>query len=227
MDTYVLDIETKGTKYEDLPESTQEYLTRYAKDDEHEEHLKTLTALYPFTGEVIAIGVRKYPDGSSKVLYRGVGDDIIEGDITFVAVADEKELLTRFWTFAEKNIGKLVTFNGRGFDVPYLVIRSGINAVKVTKEFMGYRYSEDVHCDLAEQLTFYGATKKWSLDLVSRGFGLESPKADGISGENVTELFEDGRVLEIARYCLRDVNATHDIYRRWEQFMRQPKERKY
>jgi hypothetical protein len=51
-------------------------------------------------------------------------------------------------------------------------------------------------------------------------FGIPSPKAKGITGDNMGSLYKEGRYLDIARYCLEDVRATAALYRKWEEYLR-------
>ena len=77
------------------------------------------------------------------------------------------------------------------------------------------------HVDLLDQLSFYGATlRRPSLHLVCRAFGIKSPKADGVCGDDVAGLYKEGRYLDIARYNVGDLIATRDVYRRWQEYLR-------
>jgi predicted PolB exonuclease-like 3'-5' exonuclease len=145
------------------------------------------------------------------------------GPVEFVACWDEIELLTAFWDVA-RHYENIVTFNGRGFDVPFLYLRSAQMNVPITrKDWLGYRYATDPHCDLAEQLTFYGvsgregAARKFNLDFYCKAFGIESPKSHGVTGMDVNRLLAEGRYREIADYCLRDVAATVKLYHIWKE----------
>ena len=61
----------------------------------------------------------------------GVADDFEEeaeetdAPVKFIPCADETELLTQFWEVAKK-YDSVVTFNGRGFDVPFIYLRSAL-----------------------------------------------------------------------------------------------------
>jgi hypothetical protein len=58
-----------------------------------------------------------------------------------------------------KHYEHIVTFNGRSFDVPFLYLRSALLNVAISrKDWLGYRFQTEPHCDLAEQLTFYGVS---------------------------------------------------------------------
>ena len=225
----VFDIETIGTPYADLPPSVQEYLVRPAAGEaEEEEKLKRTTSLLPYTGGVACIAMRSTGSGTGRVLFRpGSQSAPREEGVEYVAFEDEKMLLEQFWRlaagFSRSRSGDslpFVTFNGRGFDVPYLVVRSGILEVKVTCDLLGNRYRTDVHVDLYDQLAFQGAAnRRFNLDLVCRAFGIESPKSEEAHGYKVQEMWEAGRGADIARYCYGDVVATAELYRRWKEFM--------
>lgn len=91
---------------------------------------------------------------------------------------------------------------------------------------MAYRYIESqkigpIHVDLLDQLTFYGAVRrKSSLHLFCQAFGIKSPKAEGISGDNLAELFKAKEYLKIARYNSGDLIATAQLYQFWEKYVK-------
>ena len=122
--------------------------------------------------------------------------------VEFVPCADEGDLLTQFWDLA-KHYDSIVTFNGRGFDVPFIYLRSALLNVPVSqKNWLGYRFQVDPHCDLMEQLTFYnvsgrdGAARRFNLDFYCKAFRIESPKAQGVSGLDMNQMMADGRHRE-------------------------------
>ena len=144
------------------------------------------------------------------------------GGVEYRPCCEETELLEAFWEVARR-YDHVVTFNGRGFDVPFLYLRSGVLNVPITrKDWLGYRYATEPHCDLAEQLTFYGvsgregAARKFNLDFYCKAFGIESPKSHGVSGTDVNDMMQSGRYREIAQYCVRDVRATVELYQIWK-----------
>src|SRR6202790_997842 len=135
------------------------------------------------------------------------------GPVEFVPCVDEVELLTAFWDVAQ-HYEAIVTFNGRGFDVPFLYLRSALLNVPVSrKDWLGYRYPTEPHCDLAEQLTFYnvsgreGGARRFNLDFFCKAFGLETAKTPGLTGMGMDEMMAAGQHPEIAEYSLRDVQA--------------------
>jgi predicted PolB exonuclease-like 3'-5' exonuclease len=145
------------------------------------------------------------------------------GPVEFVPCVDEVELLTAFWDVA-RHYDTIATFNGRGFDVPFIYLRSALLNVPISrKEWLGYRYQTDPHCDLAEQLTFYGvsgrdgAARRFNLDFYCKAFGIESPKSHGVTGNDIGTLLAEGLFRDIAEYCLRDVKATVLLYHLWKE----------
>ncbi len=156
------------------------------------------------------------------VLYQAPGDlpaPFEEQNIQFVPDT-EAGILRRFWE-AVKHYDKVVTFNGRGFDAPFLIIRSAVHTIQPTKDLMPNRYSGVTHIDLLDQLTFFGSVRrKFSLHMWCNAFGIKSPKEEGVTGHDVKELFEKGHYLDIARYCVGDLHATKELFLIWEKFVR-------
>jgi len=229
----VFDIETSAQPLENFDEVQQEYLLREAEKIPDEaarlnkrEEIQRMFALWPFTGHVVCIAMLNADSQRGQVLYTAddYEDDAAEGGpVEFMPCADEVELLTAFWDVA-KHYDEIVTFNGRGFDVPFLYLRSAALNVPISKKnWLGYRYATEPHCDLAEQFTFYGvsgregAARKFNLDFYCKAFGIDSPKAHGVTGMDVTTLMAAGQFREIAEYCLRDVRATVELYRVWKE----------
>jgi hypothetical protein len=110
-----------------------------------------------------------------------------------------------------------VTFNGRGFDGPFLMLRSAALGVPVTRNLVGYRYSLKPHTDLLEAISFFGASRKWNLDFACKAFGVDSPKESGLDGYAVGHYYRENRLREIALYCRRDVEATAGLFQKLEK----------
>lgn len=229
----VFDIETSALPLEIFDEVQQEYLLRETQKIEGEaaravrrEEILRQFSLWPFTAQVVCIAMLNAETLRGQVLF--TADDYEEdaaegGPAEFVPCADELELLTTFWDVA-KHYDEVVTFNGRGFDVPFLYLRSAILNVPISKKnWLGYRFATEPHCDLAEQLSFYGvsgregAARRFNLDFYCKAFGIDSPKSHGVTGMDVHTLMTEGKFLEIAEYCLRDVRATVELYRIWKE----------
>lgn len=225
MTRLVYDIETAGMLFEDLDLERQEYLTKFARTDEERETEIQKMNLYPYTAEVACIGMLNVDSIKGEVLISApVGTEnwaSKDGHIQFTP-CDERGLLEIFWKRIEK-YNQLITFNGRSFDGPFLHIRSAILGVKSSRNLLPYRYDAKEHCDLLEQLSFYGAMRKFSLDFICKGFGIDSPKRHGISGLDVARLHREGKYKDIAEYNARDLFATRDLFLRWDEYMNQHK----
>ncbi len=233
MATLVFDIETSALPLENFDEAQQEYLFREAAKIPDEAARETRRAeirqqfnLWPFTAQVVCIAMLNAESSRGQVLFTAddhEADPSEAGPVEFVPFADEVEMLTAFWDVAG-HYDAVVTFNGRGFDVPFLYLRSALLNVPISrKNLLGYRFQTEPHCDLAEQLTFYnvsgreGAGRRFNLDFYCKVFGIESPKSHGVSGLDVNDMLAEGRYREIAEYCLRDVKATVLLYQIWKE----------
>jgi hypothetical protein len=60
--------------------------------------------------------------------------------------------------------------------------------------------------------TFIGASPRWPLAAYAVGHGWPSPKSE-MSGAQVWPAIQDGRLLDVVRYCAGDVLATTHVYR--------------
>lgn len=233
MATLVFDIETAALSLDHFDATQREYLFREAEklpDDGVKQAKRTeiehLMNLWPFTAQVACIAMLNADTSKGQVLFLAEDyepDSAEAGPVEFVPCMDEVELLTAFWDVA-RHYENVVTFNGRGFDVPFLYLRSAqLNVPISRKDWLGYRFATDPHCDLAEQLTFYnvsgreGAARKFNLDFYCKAFGIESPKSQGVTGMDVGRLLQEGRYREIAEYCLRDVQATVMLFKIWRE----------
>jgi len=116
----------------------------------------------------------------------------------------------------------LVTFNGRGFDMPLLQMRA--LALKVPWEFWPDKehrfpnYKTPLfHMDLQDLLGGYGATKHLSLDGLAKMCGILG-KGD-MHGSKVKDMWADGEHERVRLYCLSDLRTTLTLYLRF-LFMR-------
>jgi hypothetical protein len=222
--TIAFDIEVYGLPWEEIDELTRGYLKDRAKSDKERDALEERTALFPGLGRVVVIGLWNVHEDRGLVLVEGKPAAVREWDkvsASKIFRGDEKALLEKFWETVGpgKSGGKpprMVSFNGRGYDGPTLMIRSAQLGVRPSRNLVGYRYSMAEHCDLQEVFTFQGTTRDWmSLEYWCRRFDIESPKGS-IDGSQVARVYREGRIDDIAEYCLRDVRATAQLYKRLE-----------
>jgi 3'-5' exonuclease len=153
-----------------------------------------------------------------------VGDDFALEDI---AALDEPKfrphvITEYFWRGWEKyRRPTLVSFNGRGFDVPLLELAAFRYGVSVPGWFQGgksydqprSRYNTAAHLDLCELLTNFGSTRfTGGLNLAANILG--KPGKMDVHGDMVQDMSEGGRLAEINDYCRCDVLDTYFIFLR-------------
>ena len=128
-----------------------------------------------------------------------------------------------FWIGWEKyNHPTLVSFNGRGFDLPTLELaafRFGIsvpgwfNVHAKSFEQNRNRYNMDAQIDLQDLLTNFGATRfTGGLHLAANLLG--KPGKMDVEGHMVQDLYDAGRLQDINDYCRCDVLDTYFIFLR-------------
>jgi 3'-5' exonuclease len=218
----IFDIETVGADFDSLAPAVREYLVKWAEDDEEEEKIKESLSFYPLTAEIVAIGMLNPDTCKGAVYYQAPSEtpQPFEDENIKYECGTEKEIIEKFWNVI-KAYDQIVTFNGRAFDCPFILIRSAVHRIRPTRNLMPYRYSDKDHIDLLDQLSFYGASRRrFPLDIWCRTFGIKSPKEEGITGYDVKNLFRDGKYADIARYCAGDLRATGELLSIWENHIR-------
>jgi predicted PolB exonuclease-like 3'-5' exonuclease len=145
----------------------------------------------------------------------------IEGDT-------EEELLRKFLAFIDTKSPKLVSFNGRGFDLPMLMLRamkynlschafydnnsSHLNRTKWDN--YRYRFNEKFHIDLMDSMSEFGAVRGLNLDTVCAMVGL--PGKYDVHGDQVVDLYYNNEIEKIREYCESDVLNTYWLYLKYE-----------
>jgi predicted PolB exonuclease-like 3'-5' exonuclease len=131
----------------------------------------------------------------------------------------EQRMVEEFWRLV--NEGKpLVTYNGRGFDLPVLelaALRYGIPAQRYWvsgTQGHRYRYSDALHYDVADVLCNMGAIPRAHLNelLIMLGFGGKGE----VDGSKVQQMFDEGQLAEIHTYCRKDAIQTYALWLRLE-----------
>ena len=212
-----IDIETTGRDWDEFSAEIQKYLLeRKSNEDIDEATVIDRLGLHPGTGKIIAIGMWRPVENSGGLLLESSKKTAwtdMEGVNAKVYQGTEKDLLEQFWSVLNKSISTIITYNGRSFDGPYLLIRSSMLEVKPSRNLLPYRYSFNQHCDLAEVLSFHRSRPLDSFDFWCQQFGIESPK-DELDGSKVRDAYERGETESIGRYALRDAWATAELYKK-------------
>lgn len=136
----------------------------------------------------------------------------------------EYALLKQWNDFMDQQKPTVVTWYGRGFDLPVLMLRSFKCGIPMEWYFSDkdyrYRYSDRCNADLCDIMSDFGAIRGLKLDSVAKLIGLPGKHGDGeggepIDGSQVAEMYAAGKLEEIASYCISDAVQTAFIFLRW------------
>ena len=134
---------------------------------------------------------------------------------------DEHAILSSFWETIATHRDIFISYNGVKFDVPFIIRRSIKHRLAPTNNnFLQYtKYNTfPPHFDAILQVglreTYY------SLKEACDFFDIPSPKEGDIVAENVGKAFSEGRIAEIADYCLKDLEGTFQLYEKLIPFVR-------
>jgi predicted PolB exonuclease-like 3'-5' exonuclease len=133
------------------------------------------------------------------------------------------EICNKFWRgWQAYNRPTLVSFNGRGFDIPLLELAAFRYGLSLPQWFaMGtktfdqprYRYNTAAHLDLHDMLTNNGATRfNGGLNLAANLLG--KPGKMDTQGFMVQDMYDAGKLMEINDYCRCDVLDTYFVFLR-------------
>lgn len=212
--TMIFDIETVGKDFNELDHKSQAYLLHNLEKNTDEAEAKTKTGLYPLFGLVSFIAM--FNPASQKGIILGLCEAELSPEnpqFSFESFTEEKDLLIRFWQLAEK-YQRFVTYNGHGFDFPFLALRSAINRVKVPIEL---KFNSDDFIDLMKKFGSY--SRSYTLEMLTTALGVSNPKEKGVSGSMVSELYSQKKYQEIVDYVARDAISTYQVYQIWKTYL--------
>lgn len=138
----------------------------------------------------------------------------------------EGELIQRFFDGVEKYTPQLVSWNGGGFDLPVLHYRGLVHGVKARRywdtgederDFKWNNYISRYHarhCDLMDLLALYQPRANAPLSDLAQLMGL--PGKLGMTGAEVWNAYQAGRLAEIRSYCETDVVNTYLVHLRFQ-----------
>ena len=140
----------------------------------------------------------------------------------------EEEMIANFLQFIDRKNPKLVSFNGRNFDIPMLMIRAMKYNLSCPAYFekenqmlnkskwdnYRYRYSDRFHVDLMDHIGEFGAARGLNLDTLCAMMDL--PGKYDVSGDQVMSLFYRNELEKIREYCESDVLNTYWLYLKYE-----------
>jgi predicted PolB exonuclease-like 3'-5' exonuclease len=140
--------------------------------------------------------------------------------------ADEKEIIERFFTGIDKYVPTIVSWNGKGFDLPVLHYRSLLHGIQAPRYWetgdndQSFRWNNYLsryhrrHTDLMDVLAGYEMRANAPLDEVATLLGF--PGKMGMSGAKVWDNYQAGELAGIRNYCETDVLNTYLVYLRFE-----------
>lgn len=200
--TYTFDIETIPQREklsliqkEELQKKVDSHLSR--KPDEDEEKVRNmLMATSPYFGNIICIGV-KHDDHSY-----------------YIKDEDESELISKFWKSILDFNGIFISYNGLRFDCPFIIKRSmKFNIFPTNRNFLDLKpFKNFPHFDVQNVISNHNKFNSITLRLACEHTGIPSPKEGDVKAENVFQAYLDGRIDEIAEYCMLDTKRTYQLY---------------
>jgi predicted PolB exonuclease-like 3'-5' exonuclease len=200
MSEIVIDIETIPGKFgQDVMEIANQRLAKKKDKDMN----KLCSVEWPFA-HIICIGVG------------------IDGRVGTL-IGEEKDVLEAFWVLIGRKTdefqphnSRYVTFNGKDFDIPFIINRSAINGIIPSVRIPTRRYYNDRHFDVLEELSNHFQSTELKLKDYCKIFGVEN--TDDIDGSEIYSLWLKGDKAAIEKHCASDVRATHGLFERIKNF---------
>ena len=129
---------------------------------------------------------------------------------------DEPGMVHEFLELFDKYNPDLVSYNGRGFDLPVIehrCMRFGIQCPQLFDWDLRNRFKKEGHLDLQDQLTNYGASMRSQLNIICKAIGMAGKME--VDGSKVDEMIAAGKQADVDAYCLCDVAETAWLLVRW------------
>lgn len=205
------DVELIKSEFPELKDLEDEKkIISYALDSWEEK--KGVRFLPPIFHKIISIGLCSYDiNGGFKFNVGYVGDS--KKNSTEVVTEDE---ILRTWDVILSKKPTIVSFNGSGFDLPVIIMRSAkilvpqSHLMDKSNKFENYLYQySDMHIDL--YFEYGGRGSASGLDLMSRQLVNES-KPEGVNGADVYKLFYEDQKDIIKKYVATDVFLTMALF---------------
>ena len=135
---------------------------------------------------------------------------------------DEHEIIANFLNFIENHAPKLVSYNGRGFDLPMLMIRAmkynlmAPRYYNTSDKWCNYRtrYDATWAMDLLDYISDFRAVSGLRLDTLCAMLGM--PGKYDVHGDQVLELFYANKLEKIKEYCESDTLNTYWLFLKYE-----------
>ncbi len=136
--------------------------------------------------------------------------------ISVLGDTHERSILEEFARILNDRGPTLVTWNGRGFDLPVIAMRCLRHGLALPRYYgdrdVRYRFSPGGHLDVMDFVADFGAAKPSKLDVVAKLCGM--PGKVGVDGKDVGPLMHAGKLADVQAYCLCDVAQTAGVFLR-------------
>lgn len=124
-----------------------------------------------------------------------------------------REMVQDFWSGLAKSRLPVVTFNGRGFDLPLLELAAFRYGCTARDYFVYDRGRYGCHIDLLAWLNNFGAVRHaGGLHLLSKILG--KPGKMEVAGDQVYGMWRAGKLQAINDYCMCDTLDTYFVFLR-------------
>ena len=149
-------------------------------------------------GRICCIGIIK--EGPERIIQK----EVFSGT--------EKEILAQFWK-AAADVQQFVGHNVWNFDLPFIYKRSIINRIKPRLDISFARYRSIPIFDTMMQWELWNIDKNkiQKLDTLAKVLGLPTSK-DEMDGSMVWKYHKEGKIEDICKYCMKDVELTRQVY---------------
>ena len=210
--TLVFDIETvPNTDLRRVPPTIAQAVSKHAERNDGDEG--KVMSLSPLFGKVVSIAIGEGEGSDCRPIVLVVPPPQCDTASLpdWIRPMSEPDLLRCFWTLAQR-AELVVSFNGRGFDVPFLVARSLVHGIAARVDLLSNPFALRPHLDLYRVLTPGGrGLGPSSLDVFCWALGFTSPKGE-MDGSMVAPTYARGDITTIAEYNVGDVVATTAVY---------------
>jgi len=170
-----------------------------AKIKKAREEFVNRAALSWLTGRITCICL--YNEEQSIPLYIGNGE----------GMDDEEGILRAFWAIYAGR--RFVTYNGYSFDMQFIIMRSLVLGLGVDIELRGRKHLRNLHGDRhIDLINLFDSCGNWQgMGKVCKAILGEGKTG---TGAEAIELFEQGKHVELAEYCMKDAELTWKLWQK-------------
>ena len=147
----------------------------------------------------------------SKIIYIGVKP--LNKEVKIFS-GEEKTILEEFWNYLKLNQDAIIiTHNGYNFDIPFIILRSCINNIKIPVNINTNKYSmvNSNHFDTMVFFSYYGTFVNPNLEILGKMHNIDIHK-QRVTGSDVERLYKEGKLDLIEEHCKQDVEILEKVF---------------